>query len=203
MAGDEFTPFSGHSRRIFALRFHPSELHLFLTGGWDNSVKASAVPAWAAAAPPPRAPPTAPGSANGCLSSLLGLGQARAQRGAERDQRAPHLRSWDRYQGESRQRREWSGAARGISTFTTQKDAIAAGQMEWAGALSGRLPQGPAWLLSWSLRTQIPWAEQMARWSLGPGRDQASSVASSELPKGRQGTKCQLISDGETQQGSR
>ncbi|XP_058049348.1 ribosome biogenesis protein WDR12 homolog isoform X2 [Ahaetulla prasina] len=39
MAGDEFTPFSGHSRRIFALRFHPSELHLFLTGGWDNSVK--------------------------------------------------------------------------------------------------------------------------------------------------------------------
>ncbi|XP_039189814.1 uncharacterized protein LOC120303927 isoform X1 [Crotalus tigris] len=39
MAGDEFTPFSGHSRRIFALRFHPTELHLFLTGGWDNSVK--------------------------------------------------------------------------------------------------------------------------------------------------------------------
>ncbi|XP_054846305.1 uncharacterized WD repeat-containing protein all2124-like [Eublepharis macularius] len=39
MAGDEFTPRSGHSRRIFALRFHPTELHLFLTGGWDNSVK--------------------------------------------------------------------------------------------------------------------------------------------------------------------
>ncbi|XP_077157557.1 uncharacterized protein LOC143819609 isoform X2 [Paroedura picta] len=39
MAGDEFTPHSGHSRRIFALRFHPTELHLFLTGGWDNSVK--------------------------------------------------------------------------------------------------------------------------------------------------------------------
>ncbi|XP_033015502.1 uncharacterized protein LOC117052641 [Lacerta agilis] len=39
MAGDEFTPLSGHSRRIFALRFHPTELHLFLTGGWDNSVK--------------------------------------------------------------------------------------------------------------------------------------------------------------------
>lgn len=44
MAGDEFTPFSGHSRRIFALRFHPTELHLFLTGGWDNSVKASVAP---------------------------------------------------------------------------------------------------------------------------------------------------------------
>ncbi|XP_062837567.1 probable serine/threonine-protein kinase PkwA [Anolis carolinensis] len=39
MAGDEFTPLSGHSRRVFALRFHPEELHLFLTGGWDNSVK--------------------------------------------------------------------------------------------------------------------------------------------------------------------
>ncbi|KAJ7327302.1 hypothetical protein JRQ81_017061 [Phrynocephalus forsythii] len=39
MAGDDFTPLSGHSRRIFALRFHPTELHLFLTGGWDNSVK--------------------------------------------------------------------------------------------------------------------------------------------------------------------
>uniref|UniRef100_A0ABM5GL38 Uncharacterized protein isoform X1 n=1 Tax=Pogona vitticeps TaxID=103695 RepID=A0ABM5GL38_9SAUR len=39
MAGDEFGPLSGHSRRIFALRFHPTELHLFLTGGWDNSVK--------------------------------------------------------------------------------------------------------------------------------------------------------------------
>ncbi|XP_053111660.1 uncharacterized protein LOC128327215 isoform X2 [Hemicordylus capensis] len=39
MAGDEFTPHSGHSRRIFALCFHPTELHLFLTGGWDNSVK--------------------------------------------------------------------------------------------------------------------------------------------------------------------
>ncbi|XP_019337959.2 signaling threshold-regulating transmembrane adapter 1 isoform X1 [Alligator mississippiensis] len=30
---------SGHSRRIFALRFHPQENHIFLTGGWDNSVK--------------------------------------------------------------------------------------------------------------------------------------------------------------------
>lgn len=30
---------SGHTRRIFALRFHPSEYHIFLTGGWDDSVK--------------------------------------------------------------------------------------------------------------------------------------------------------------------
>ncbi|XP_025069754.1 signaling threshold-regulating transmembrane adapter 1 isoform X2 [Alligator sinensis] len=30
---------SGASRRIFALRFHPQENHIFLTGGWDNSVK--------------------------------------------------------------------------------------------------------------------------------------------------------------------
>lgn len=51
MAGDEFTPHSGHSRRIFALRFHPTELNLFLTGGWDNSVKVSHLPP----PPPPRA----------------------------------------------------------------------------------------------------------------------------------------------------
>ncbi|KAG8445912.1 hypothetical protein GDO86_010635 [Hymenochirus boettgeri] len=30
---------SGHTRRIFALRFHPGEHHVFLTGGWDNSIK--------------------------------------------------------------------------------------------------------------------------------------------------------------------
>ncbi|XP_072263360.1 uncharacterized protein [Pyxicephalus adspersus] len=30
---------SGHTRRIFALRFHPSEYHVFLTGGWDDSIK--------------------------------------------------------------------------------------------------------------------------------------------------------------------
>ncbi|XP_075928557.1 GATOR2 complex protein WDR24-like isoform X2 [Petromyzon marinus] len=30
---------SGHSRRIFALKFHPEELHYFVTGGWDNSLK--------------------------------------------------------------------------------------------------------------------------------------------------------------------
>ncbi|XP_018428327.1 PREDICTED: cell division cycle 20.2, cofactor of APC complex-like, partial [Nanorana parkeri] len=30
---------SGHTRKIFALRFHPSEYHVFLTGGWDDSIK--------------------------------------------------------------------------------------------------------------------------------------------------------------------
>ncbi|KAM4772669.1 uncharacterized protein WCC33_004365 [Rhinophrynus dorsalis] len=35
----DITVMSGHTRRIFALRFHPGEHHIFLTGGWDNSVK--------------------------------------------------------------------------------------------------------------------------------------------------------------------
>jgi len=30
---------SGHTKRIFALRFHPQNNSLFLTGGWDNCVK--------------------------------------------------------------------------------------------------------------------------------------------------------------------
>ncbi|XP_074872673.1 ribosome biogenesis protein WDR12 homolog [Carettochelys insculpta] len=38
MTGDVTTS-SGHSRRIFALRFHPGERHVFLTGGWDDCVK--------------------------------------------------------------------------------------------------------------------------------------------------------------------
>ncbi|XP_039375044.1 polycomb group protein FIE2-like isoform X3 [Mauremys reevesii] len=38
MTGD-VTPSSGHSRRIFALRFHPGERHMFLTAGWDDCVK--------------------------------------------------------------------------------------------------------------------------------------------------------------------
>ncbi|XP_067403083.1 uncharacterized protein [Emydura macquarii macquarii] len=38
MTGD-VTPSSGHSRRIFALRFHPGERNVFLTGGWDDCVK--------------------------------------------------------------------------------------------------------------------------------------------------------------------
>ncbi|XP_030054519.1 probable cytosolic iron-sulfur protein assembly protein CIAO1 homolog isoform X2 [Microcaecilia unicolor] len=36
---DDLTLTSGHSRRIFALKFHPNEYHIFLTGGWDNSIK--------------------------------------------------------------------------------------------------------------------------------------------------------------------
>ncbi|XP_043939447.1 uncharacterized WD repeat-containing protein alr2800-like [Protopterus annectens] len=39
MTVDDLTVTSGHSRRIFALKFHPVECHIFLTGGWDNSVK--------------------------------------------------------------------------------------------------------------------------------------------------------------------
>ncbi len=30
---------SGHGRRIFALKFHPDDNHVFITGGWDNSLK--------------------------------------------------------------------------------------------------------------------------------------------------------------------
>ncbi|KAM9315665.1 GATOR2 complex protein WDR24-like [Gastrophryne carolinensis] len=37
--GDDLSLTSGHTRRIFALRFHPSEYHIFLTGGWDDSIK--------------------------------------------------------------------------------------------------------------------------------------------------------------------
>ncbi|XP_069461714.1 small ribosomal subunit protein RACK1-like [Ambystoma mexicanum] len=36
---DDLTMMNGHSRRIFALKFHPSEYHIFLTGGWDDSIK--------------------------------------------------------------------------------------------------------------------------------------------------------------------
>ncbi|XP_069621004.1 uncharacterized WD repeat-containing protein alr2800-like [Ranitomeya imitator] len=36
---DDLTLTSGHTRRIFALRFHPSEHHIFVTGGWDDSIK--------------------------------------------------------------------------------------------------------------------------------------------------------------------
>nr|XP_033795414.1 protein LST8 homolog isoform X3 [Geotrypetes seraphini] len=39
MNNDDLTLTSGHSRRIFALKFHPNEYHIFLTGGWDNSIK--------------------------------------------------------------------------------------------------------------------------------------------------------------------
>lgn len=29
----------GHGMRIFALRFHPDENNIFVTGGWDNQLK--------------------------------------------------------------------------------------------------------------------------------------------------------------------
>ncbi|XP_014674089.1 PREDICTED: uncharacterized WD repeat-containing protein all2124-like [Priapulus caudatus] len=31
--------FKGHSQRIFAVRYHPENNYVFLTGGWDNCVK--------------------------------------------------------------------------------------------------------------------------------------------------------------------
>ncbi|OCT81553.1 uncharacterized WD repeat-containing protein alr3466 [Xenopus laevis] len=36
---DDVSLTRAHTRRIFALRFHPEEHHTFVTGGWDNSVK--------------------------------------------------------------------------------------------------------------------------------------------------------------------
>nr|XP_054762705.1 uncharacterized WD repeat-containing protein alr2800-like [Lytechinus pictus] len=30
---------SGHGQRIFALKFHPDDNHIFVTGGWDNCLK--------------------------------------------------------------------------------------------------------------------------------------------------------------------
>ncbi|XP_032079904.1 uncharacterized protein LOC116513138 [Thamnophis elegans] len=88
MAGDEFTPFSGHSRRIFALRFHPSELHLFLTGGWDNSVKASAAPA-RAAAPPPHSPRCL--GQRWALCPLCQVWDKRVPKGAQSVINGPHI----------------------------------------------------------------------------------------------------------------
>uniref|UniRef100_A0A4W3HC37 THO complex subunit 3-like n=1 Tax=Callorhinchus milii TaxID=7868 RepID=A0A4W3HC37_CALMI len=38
-SGKDLQPIDGHSRRIYALRFHPQERHIFLSGGWDDSVK--------------------------------------------------------------------------------------------------------------------------------------------------------------------
>ena len=32
---------SGHSQRIFALRFHPQHKSIFVTGGWDRCIKVS------------------------------------------------------------------------------------------------------------------------------------------------------------------
>ena len=39
LAMDESSIFGGHSQRIFALKFHPKENHLFVTAGWDNCMK--------------------------------------------------------------------------------------------------------------------------------------------------------------------
>uniref|UniRef100_A0A4W3K4S5 Polyadenylation factor subunit 2-like n=1 Tax=Callorhinchus milii TaxID=7868 RepID=A0A4W3K4S5_CALMI len=39
---DDLSLTSGHTKRIFALRFHPEEHHTFLTGGWDRALKVKA-----------------------------------------------------------------------------------------------------------------------------------------------------------------
>lgn len=36
---DDSDKLVGHSKRIFAVRFHPHDNHVFLSGGWDNCVK--------------------------------------------------------------------------------------------------------------------------------------------------------------------
>ena len=36
---DEINICSGHTQRVFALKFHPTENNLFLTSGWDDCVK--------------------------------------------------------------------------------------------------------------------------------------------------------------------
>lgn len=33
------TPEAGHGRKVFALRFHPFDDNIFLTGGWDRCIK--------------------------------------------------------------------------------------------------------------------------------------------------------------------
>ncbi|XP_041069453.1 uncharacterized WD repeat-containing protein all2124-like isoform X2 [Carcharodon carcharias] len=38
-SGKELKPADGHTRRIFAVRFHPEERHIFVSGGWDDSIK--------------------------------------------------------------------------------------------------------------------------------------------------------------------
>lgn len=34
-----FAPEEGHGRKVFALRFHPFDDNIFLTGGWDRCIK--------------------------------------------------------------------------------------------------------------------------------------------------------------------
>jgi len=36
---DILAPESGHGRKVFALRFHPFDDNIFLTGGWDRCIK--------------------------------------------------------------------------------------------------------------------------------------------------------------------
>jgi len=33
------SPESGHGRKVFALKFHPFDDNIFLTGGWDRCIK--------------------------------------------------------------------------------------------------------------------------------------------------------------------
>ena len=39
LAMDEMSIFGGHTQRVFALRFHPDQNHMFVTAGWDNCMK--------------------------------------------------------------------------------------------------------------------------------------------------------------------
>jgi COMPASS component SWD3 len=39
MGGGDGKRTAGHSNRVFALRFHPSDENIFLSGGWDNTVQ--------------------------------------------------------------------------------------------------------------------------------------------------------------------
>ncbi|XP_039270758.2 uncharacterized protein LOC120345388 [Styela clava] len=36
---DDTSVYSGHTKRIFALKFHPEDNNLFITAGWDNCLK--------------------------------------------------------------------------------------------------------------------------------------------------------------------
>ena len=36
---DILAPESGHGRKVFALKFHPFDDNIFLTGGWDRCMK--------------------------------------------------------------------------------------------------------------------------------------------------------------------
>ena len=40
-AEDIFAPGVGHGRKVFAVKFHPFNDNVFLTGGWDRCLKVS------------------------------------------------------------------------------------------------------------------------------------------------------------------